>query len=194
MKNTKFKSMGKYLWGISLRESIVVTFFGVLIAASKLIRIPMHIPGHSGLVWIAILTFCCLTFRKAGAGTLAGIVSGFLTTVFAIGNDGPFVFFKYFLPGLTMDLMFTYVPFLSKRWYLVATVGALSHWTKLLCNYIIGTILNLPQGFLIFGVQVSSINHLAFGFCGGAVAYLIHSKVDIKSEGEKAYAHFFMHR
>lgn len=166
----------KFLWGISFREAVAITFFGVLMAVSNLIHIPMHIPGHTGLIWITILTFCCLAFRKPGSGTLAGIISGFLAAVFSIGNDGPFVFFKYFLPGLSMDIIFTVIPYMAKKWYLTAVVGALSHWTKLLVNYIVGTILNLPQGFLIFGVQVASINHLAFGFCAGAMAYLIYSR------------------
>lgn len=166
----------KYLWGITFKEAIAVTFFGVLIAVSNLIRIPMHIPGHTGLVWISILTFCCLTYRKAGAGTLAGIVSGFLATVFVIGNDGPFVFFKYFLPGLTMDLIFSSIAYMASKWYLVAIVAAVSHWMKLFCNYIIGSILNLPQGFLITGLKITTINHFVFGFCGGLLAFIIYSR------------------
>lgn len=176
LKEIRSKLEHGYLWGISFRECISITFFGVLMALSKLIRIPMHVPGHSGLVWIAILTFCCLTFRKMGSGTLAGIVAGFVAVVLAIGNDGPFVFFKYFIPGLSMDLIFTLIPYVGKRWYLISMVAAFSHWTKLLCNYIIGSILNLPQAFLIFGVQVATINHLIFGFGGGILAYIIYSK------------------
>ena len=172
----KEKLAHNYLWSMTFRECLAVTFLGVLIVLSKLIRIPMHIPGHSGLIWMTILTFCCLTFRKPGAGTLAGIVAGFLVMVLAIGNDGPFGFFKYFLPGLTMDLIFTLIPYMAKKWYLTAIIAAFSHWTKLLCNYIIGSILNVPQGFLIAGVQIATINHLAFGFCGGMLAYIIHSK------------------
>jgi hypothetical protein len=45
---------------MSFRESILSAFLGALIALSKLIRIPVHIPGHSGLIWIAILTIGCL--------------------------------------------------------------------------------------------------------------------------------------
>ena len=173
----KSKLKHNYLWSMSFRECLTVTFFGVLIALSKLIRIPIHIPGHSGLIWLTILTFCCLSNRKAGTGTLAGIVAGFLVSVLAIGNDGPFGFFKYFLPGLTMDLIFTFIPYMSKKWYWVALTAAFSHWTKLLCNYIIGSILNVSQGFLLAGVQIATINHLVFGFCGGVLAYIIHSKI-----------------
>lgn len=173
----KPKSGHNYLWSLSFRECISITFLGTLIALSKFIRIPVHIPGHSGLIWIAILTFCCLTYRKPGAGTLAGVVAGFLVVVLAIGSDGPLGFFKYFLPGLTMDLIFTLIPHMREKWYLTAITAAFSHWTKLLCNYIIGTILNLPQSFLVAGVQIATINHLVFGFCGGLLAYIIHSKI-----------------
>lgn len=158
---------------------MAVTFLGALMAVSKMIRIPLHIPGHSGLIWVTILTFCCLTYRKAGAGTLAGIVSGFIATVFVLGNDGPFVFFKFFLPGFSMDLLFTFIPYLTTKWYLIGIVAAFAHWTKLFCNYIIGTILNAPQGFLIMGLQIATINHILFGFAGGFLAYIIYSKTKL---------------
>lgn len=177
-KKDNLNVVNKYIWGITFKESIAVTFFGVLIALSNLIRIPMHIPGHTGLIWITILTFCSLIYRKAGASTLAGIVAGFVASILALGNDGPFVFFKYFLPGLSMDLLFTFIPYMATRWYLAALVGAISHWTKLLCNYIIGSILNLPQGFLIAGVKIATLNHFIFGFCGGALAFIIYSKAE----------------
>lgn len=162
---------------------MAVTFLGALMAVSKLIRIPLHIPGHSGLMWVTILTFCCLTYRKAGAGTLAGITAGFIATVFALGNDGPFVFFKFFLPGMSMDLLFALIPYLATKWYLTAAVAAFAHWTKLLCNYVIGTILNAPQGFLIAGLQIATLNHIIFGFAGGLLAYIIYSKIKLLELG-----------
>lgn len=177
------KIVHNYIWGLTFKESMSVTFLGSLMSLSSLIRIPMHIPGHSGLLWVTILTFCCLTFRKVGSGTLAGIVAGFLAVVFCLGKDGPFVFLKYFLPGLSMDLLFMLIPYLATKWYLTAIVAAYAHWTKLLVNFIIGSILNVPQGFLIMGVQIATIDHLVFGFVAGSVAFIIYSRIKhIKSK------------
>ncbi|MDV3426835.1 MAG: hypothetical protein LIR50_06545 [Bacillota bacterium] len=166
----------KYLWDMSFKESIFSAFLGTLIALSKLIRIPIHVPGHSGLIWIAILTFGCLLIRKKGSGTLMGVTAGFLAYVFGIGNEGPFVFFKYFMPGFSMDIILRYIPTVTKKWYLVSLVAAFSHITKLMVNYAIGTILNLPQGYLLMGMQIAVINHAAFGFLGGMIAYIIYIK------------------
>lgn len=173
----KLKHDIKYLWGMTFKESIFSTFLGALIALSKLIRIPIHVPGHSGLIWIAILTLGCLLIKKRGSGTLMGVTAGFLAYVFGIGNEGPFVFFKYFLPGFSMDLIFKLIPKVKEKWYSVALTGAFSHFTKLLVNYVIGTILNLPQGYLLMGIQASFINHGIFGFLGGTVAYMVYVKV-----------------
>ena len=177
MIEAKLKQDVKYIWDMSFRESIFSSFLGALIAMSKLIRIPIHVPGHSGLIWIAILTFGCLIIRKRGSGTLMGLVAGFLAYVFGIGNEGPFVFFKYFLPGFSMDIIFRLIPAAAKKWYFVAITAAFAHFTKLSVNYIMGTILNVPQGYLLMGIQVAIINHAAFGFLGGMIAYIIYIKV-----------------
>lgn len=166
-----------YIWGLSLKESIIAAMFGALIAISKLIiKIPLHIPGHSGLVWMTILTVCCLLLRQGRAGTLAGIVSGVLAVILGLGNEGILIFFKYFVPGLVMDFTFSLLPALMYKWYFVAVVSAFAHWTKLLVNYIAGLILDLPSGFLMLGLKVSTLNHIVFGFIAGIIAYLICSK------------------
>lgn len=159
---------------MSLRESIIAVFFGTLVVISKYaLRLPLHIPGHSGLIWMAVLTVCCLSIRKGRAGTLAGVVSGLLTIMLGLENEGFLTFFKFFLPGLTLDICFSLFPGAMNRWYAVAVIAAISHWTKLLANYIIGLILHLPMGFLVAGVQIATVNHLVFGALGGFVAYLI---------------------
>lgn len=165
----------KYLWGLSLKESIAAVFFGVLIALSKLaVRFPLDIPGHTGIAWMAMFTICCLTIRKGRSGTLAGFIAGILAVILFPGKDGLLTFFKYFLPGITMDAMLSLLPFLSKHWYCTAAVSALSHLTKLSVDFISGVILNLPFGFLMLKIKASSLNHLIFGFLGGMLGYIVY--------------------
>lgn len=153
-------------------------FFGALIIFSKLaIRVPLKIPGHSGLLWIGILTICCLWYRQGRAGTLAGIIAGMLSILFIPGDKGVLSFFTYFIPGLFMDVVFSFIPRLTKHWYSTAIVSAFSHATKLAVNFVSGVIMNLPLSFLTLGLGMSSIYHLIFGFAGGALGYFTYYKI-----------------
>jgi len=147
---------------------------GTIMALSKFaIRIPLDIPGHSGIVWMTVLTVCCLSFKKGRAGTLAGVVAGGLAVLLGMGHEGILTFFKYSLPGFTMDMLFFLLPILRKRWYCVAITATFCHLTKLLVNYLAGLILNLPMSFLILGIKVAIISHFFFGFIAGLAGYLI---------------------
>lgn len=180
MKEVGLKRDIKYLWGLSLKETIAVTFCGALIAISKLIiKIPLNIPGHSGAIWMAILMFCCLRYNKGMSGILAGTIAGLLAVMFGLGKEGPFVFFKYFLPGVTVDLIFCFVSHKSRKLLLVGVVAAFAHWTKLLVNYILGIIFDLPRGFLLLGIKIATVNHLVFGFIGGVIAYFIYERIKL---------------
>jgi hypothetical protein len=170
-----------YLWGLTLREAIIATLFGVLIAISKtIIRLPINIPGHTGLFWMAVLTTGCLYLGKRGSGFLMGIISGMICLILTPGKEGIFVFFKYFLPALSMDIIFWVIPSAFKKWYYLGLIAAFCHCTKLVVNYVSGLILHLPMNFVVLGIKVSIINHIGFGFGAGVLAYLIYYKFLIK--------------
>lgn len=171
----------KYLWGLSLRQSIAVTFFGVLMAVSKLVvKMPLSVPGHTGVAWMAILTICCLCFREGRSGTLAGFISGILAVILFPEKTGILTFFKYFIPGVTMDGISLLVPCYSKRWYTVALTSAFCHLTKLFVNLVAGLIMNIPLGFLALGLTMSTISHFFFGFMGGLIGFIIYNKNPLK--------------
>lgn len=170
-----------YLWGLRLREAVGCTLFGVLIAVtSSALHMPLHIPGHKGLLNMAILTACCLLYAKPGAGTLAGCISGFVAVIIGIEGKGLLGFFNYFLPGLFMDFFICVIPFLPKRWYTIALASGIAYLAKLFSNYLTGIILNVPMGFLSVGLKVAGLNHLIFGALGGVAGYLVYKKTPVR--------------
>jgi ABC-type thiamin/hydroxymethylpyrimidine transport system permease subunit len=182
--------LSSYLWGMSLKDSIIVSLFGVLIAlSSSLMRIPMQLPGHKGIVWMAILVTCAIIFKKSRAATLASFIAGFLVVVLFPSSDGFLEFFKFFIPGLTMDIMLLILPSVAVRWYSVAIIAALSHITKLGVNFVNGMILNLPLGFLTLGLKVAVLYHLAFGFIGGILGFVIAKRLE--KHGYLKKLHFY---
>jgi len=167
-----------FLWGLTLRESIMASLFGVMVAMSKfLIRFPLKIPGHTGIVWMALLTICCLQSKKGRAGALAGFIAGALATFLFPGKDGFLTFFKYFLPALSLDLLINYIPFARQKWYLVSLANMISLAIKLSIDILSGLLLKIPIKPLLFGLKISLVNHLIFGFVGGAIGYFIYVRL-----------------
>ena len=65
--------------GFALRELVTLALVAALIVMSKsLFRVSIHVPGHSGFLWMALLVIARGVVRKPWAGTLVGEVSGIL--------------------------------------------------------------------------------------------------------------------
>ena len=155
----------------------MASFFGVMVALSKLIvRIPLKIPGHTGIIWMALLTICVLTYKKGRAGMLAGLIAGMLAVILFPGKDGLLTFFKYFVPASMLDLFLNYAPILRQQWYTVAIASLISFTFKITIDILSGLILKIPMVPLLFGLKLSIFNHMLFGFIGGAIGYLIYTR------------------
>ncbi|HET6351652.1 MAG TPA: hypothetical protein VFG89_05935 [Coriobacteriia bacterium] len=162
------------VWGLSLRDRLVIALVGALIVAAKFyLRIPIRVPGHSGLFWMALLIIGTGAVGKRGAGTLIGLVSAVLASIFLPGSEGPLVGIKYFVPGLLTDVL---TPLLGGRLDspLTATVvGAAANMSKLAASYLIGRAMGISAGYLALGLGVSAVTHLVFGGLGGLAGSLV---------------------
>ncbi|XFO66780.1 hypothetical protein SPSIL_029400 [Sporomusa silvacetica DSM 10669] len=166
------------IFGMSLTQALVVTTFGVVAAIGNMAsKLPLHIPGHRGLLIILALTACCIMIRKPGAGTLAGFIGGFVTVFVAPGVKGIFAFFDFLLPGILMDVFVSVIPISVSKWYMIGAAAGLAHLAKLLASYILADILNLPMSFLSLGLSVVLVSHLIIGFIGGVIAYFVCARV-----------------
>ncbi len=73
-----------------------------------------------------------------------GLLSGFLAVIMGLGKLGIFNILKYFLPGLSLDLLFFLK--LRKSWE-GAIAGALANLSKLVISLIVGSLLGIPLNF-----------------------------------------------
>ncbi len=167
-----------YVWGLTLRDAIFLSFLGAVIPVFKLLfRVDLHVPGHTGLVWIAVMIVGRALVPRRYAATWVGTVAGLLAALMGQGKEGPLVFFQYLFPGLTIDLL---VRLFGERWssYLaVGLYGAVAHLTKLVAIYVAGRILGVPQYFLTLGLGLSAASHALFGFLGGCLAVAVHRQL-----------------
>lgn len=155
-------------------EIIVLALLAALIAVSKaVVNLPLHVPGHSGATWMAILLVGRALVRKPGAGTLLGFVSGILAVLIVGGKEGLLVWVKYLAPGMVMDLG----GFLSGERLdhplagLLA--GAAANAAKLTASLIVSLMLGIPAGYLAVGLGIAATTHIAFGALGGWLGSLV---------------------
>ncbi len=162
-----------YLWGISLRQAILLTFLGTVIAFYKaLYESSLHVPGHSGLIWMALLVIGRGVVPKRYAATYTGLIAGLLSVIIGHGRDGPIVLFKYLVPGAVLDLLL--LPW-GERWHnylLIGSIAAIAHLSKLGVNYVSGVVIGVPRVFLQIGLGLSTTTHALFGFLGGCLGLL----------------------
>jgi uncharacterized membrane protein len=89
----------------SLYEIAVLSLLGALVFILRtVLRIPLHIPGHTGIFWVVPVIMGVAIVRKFGAGTYIGFISGTLASFFGLGGFHIFDLFKYLIMGMTIDL------------------------------------------------------------------------------------------
>lgn len=164
----------RFIFSLSLADSLRLTMFGTLIAILKdIARLPLHLPGHSSIYWMGILVLGKGLIPRFGAGIVMGIVSGMLAVLLGLGKEGVFVFFKYLVPGLVIDLLAPLFFYKLESPWIGAIIASLASLSKMVVNLVLGILLKLPMIFLTIGLGITSLSHVAFGAAGGAIASLL---------------------
>jgi hypothetical protein len=102
-----------------------------------------------------------------------------------IGKGGIVVFFKYFAPGLVLDLISLLFLYRLESMIICGLTGAIVSVSKLLADMALGLLFRLPMGFLKAGLIYASVLHFVFGFAGGIIAWILIKRLKprIKSAG-----------
>ena len=158
----------------STRELVVLALLAALVAVSKaFLRLPLHVPGHTGITWMAILLVGRALVRKPYAGTLMGFVSGVLAVAIVGGREGLLLWVKYLAPGVIMDLGALLSGERLDNPYVGLAVGAIANVAKLLSSLIVSLMLGIPAGYLVVGLGLAMTTHIVFGALGGWLGTLV---------------------
>lgn len=158
----------------STRELVVLALLAALVAVSKaFLRLPLHVPGHTGITWMAILLVGRALVRKPYAGTLMGFVSGVLAVAIVGGREGLLLWVKYLAPGVIMDLGALLSGERLDNPYVGLAVGAVANVAKLLSSLIVSLMLGIPAGYLVVGLGLAMTTHIVFGALGGWLGTLV---------------------
>jgi len=156
-------------------DMTVIALVAVMMLLGKtLLRMPINLSGHAGVLWIAAMVIGRGVVRRPGAATAMGLVGGLLVA-FAQPSDGG-VFFtvaKYMVPGMLLDLL---VPLLGGRMDRVlpaVVAGATAHVGKAAVGFAQGLVAGVPLPILTVGLTVDTALHIAFGALGGLIAAFV---------------------
>ncbi len=158
----------------SLYEIALLSLFGALAFVIRMaIKIPLHIPGNSGILWVLPVIVGAALVRKPGAGTYICIVSGLLASFFGLEALHVFDIFKYTAMGVTVDIVSIAFGYRLDHPAVGFVAGAAGNLVKMVVNYAVHLLLGVQGTFILIGIGVSSVTHLVFGGLGGILAALI---------------------
>ena len=160
---------------IPVGDMTVIALVAVLILMGKtVLRMPIHLSGHAGVLWIAALVIGRGAVRKPWSATFMALIGGLLVAFLQPNEAGPlFTVAKYVIPGLVLDGL---APLFGDRFDRIvpATVaGAAAHASKIAVDLVQGIVAGLPANVLAVSLTADLALHIAFGALGGLLAALV---------------------
>jgi hypothetical protein len=170
----RHEAASRFFWRFTLRDGMLMALLAALVFISKtFVKIPVHVPGHSGVIWIALMVVGAGLIRRFGTAFVIGFVAGMLVTLFGWGRDSLLEWTRYAAAGLTLDVVGLLLGGRFESPVVAAIAGAAAHVAKLVTMLIVGLLLRLPAAFLGIGLGVAATTHLVFGVLGGIVGALL---------------------
>jgi hypothetical protein len=154
-------------------QLILLALLAALVVVSKIaLRLPLQLPGHSGIFWMAIVIVAAGVVPKRGATSLVGITSGVIAAFLGMGDFGALnTFLSYTMVGVGTDLALLLLR--DPANLVVATVaGVLGHLGKFLVKWALGALTGAPVGFIAFGLLRAVLGYVVFGALGGLLGAL----------------------
>jgi len=145
------------------------------------LRIPMHLPGRQGLLFMFIVISSSLMSGFRFSTFMATIGSAALLLTGFGGFDDPFMAVHYLILGLVMDtLLGSSTMSVNKAWF-IGLAGAMSFSVIPLSRALLSVISGMPYPSLFNGVLYPWLTHLLFGFIGSFLAALAVKSIPSKS-------------
>jgi hypothetical protein len=145
---------------------------GVLIHAY--LRIPMKLPGHHGVIYMALLMSGRLISKKSYASSLSSIGAAAMLLV-PLGFKDPFIPIIYLFPGYIVDILFYQFKKLQPKIIFPAIICGLAYMIIPLIRIVIAMITGFHYGSLMGGFLYPVFTHFIFGFTGGFIVSGVYS-------------------
>ncbi len=167
-------------WAVVLETILLFALGGLAMTLHAKMRIPLKIPGHHGLEFMALMIIGRKITRFNFGSTISGLgVAAFCLLPF-LGFRDPFMPIVFFIPGLLIDLGIRILPKYKEKVFYLALVAAMAHASIPITRTIISLLTGYQYGSLQAGIGYPLLTYIDFGFLGGllgaGMVYLIAKK------------------
>jgi ABC-type thiamin/hydroxymethylpyrimidine transport system permease subunit len=154
-------------------QLILLALLAVLIVVAKVaLRLPLQMPGHSGLFWMAIVLVAAGVVRKPGAASLVGLTSGILAAFLNMGDFGALnTLLSYSMVGVGTDLSLLLLGN-PESTAVAVLAGVIGHMGKFIVKWALGVWTGAPLGFVALGQARALVGYIVFGALGGLLGSL----------------------
>jgi ABC-type thiamin/hydroxymethylpyrimidine transport system permease subunit len=158
----------------SIFELVLLAMLAALIVASHVgLKLPLKLPGHSGIVWMALLVVARQIVPKPGAAVTAGVLSGAVAMFLGVGDKGALdTLLSYAAAGVGVDAVATLTGGGAGLWA-SALAGLAGNLSKLAVKIALEVWIGIPTGFVLIGRLYPAFTHTAFGLAGGVLGGLV---------------------
>ena len=152
---------------------LLATIAALIVVGNVALRLPLKLPGHSGIVWMALLVITRRIVPKPGAALAAGLLSGAVALFFGVGDKGGLdTLLSYAAAGAGVDAVVTLTGTTAAAWA-SATAGLAGNLAKLAVKIALDVWIGIPTGFVLIGRLYPAVTHTVFGLAGGYLGYLV---------------------
>jgi hypothetical protein len=154
-------------------QLILLALFAALIVVAKIaLRMPVQLPGHSGLFWMAIVIVAAKVVPKAGATSLVGLTSGIIAAFLGMGDFGALnTLLSYTMVGVGTDLALLLLGN-PENLIVAALAGTFGHLGKFLVKWALASLTGAPVGLVALGLVRAIVGYVVFGALGGLLGGL----------------------
>ena len=162
-------------------EVAFLLFLGMAaIAIHSKLRIPMHLPGKQGIIFVALIVTGRGISKLPYAASITCTGSALLLLMPGLGFHDPFMSVNYILLGGVMDLLYRLASTISERPWVLAIASGVAWMFIPLFRLIMSLLTGVPVNMFSSGAAFPFLTHLLFGFCGGLIGAGIISLASLR--------------
>ncbi|OPZ96835.1 MAG: hypothetical protein BWY70_01652 [Bacteroidetes bacterium ADurb.Bin408] len=162
----------------AVAAEIAFLFIAGIFAAvvQQYLKVPMHLPGKQGLLFMLILTSVATLSRVKGAASITTGGAAVYLLTFQMASGDIYKPLLYIMVGITLDAMIILWQKFNKPVLLLAVAGALSWATIPFTRLVISSLTGVVFKSFMSGLIYPFITHLIFGFIAALIAGLAFKK------------------
>jgi hypothetical protein len=155
-------------------QLILLALLAALIVVAKIaLRLPLQLPGHSGIFWMAIVIVAAGIVPKVGAASPVGLTSGIIAAFLGMGDFGALnTFLSYTMVGVCTDLALLLLGRNPENVVVAVLAATFGHMGKFLVKWGLGVLTGAPVGFVALGLLRALVGYVVFGALGGLLGAL----------------------